>query len=863
MAHEPKPHGAFQQGAPASEEDAGVAAHTLKRLQALKAAGGLQGYKLVRDLPDGGQVIALDQGGVVKTIIVKPGHSVAPEYKFDGLATLFVPMLYSGRVLTTRVPPGDPVTVLLTEQTRRRLIKYAKDKPLGPKMFNGMKFAIPYPSNLAELGDQNSVFLITQYEGASPDWWSGAMADVVQIVSGYGRMDNGLGKGEMSRLALPPEVAKEVSEELAVRPVLPGYSGIPPQDGALRYDYKFSHTNGVLFDEGGRPWLTRVTEDGVYVMPLPLVPASETKAFRLWVEQVGDDELMAALVKFGGLPSGESFPGDEQGFKAWERAGVIIKVCSTADFYAHSSYSMALGWAFSAQGTEGYNTCWTFGSDGVKLGYGYKLSIKAGSAEYGGKLSASFDTSDPLEQQVLNSYLSALYKELNAPTQRNLAIKYKLRSVGKDAVLARAAAGGADEVSYWENLVLPPIAQFSGNVTRTATGKLWAPGLRWDHPQIKFPDLDTKACISFDFSHAEGYPTPGQVKCDTVMFGYYVGNLLKVVKYFRDDTTLSSSVDSDYEQCMIVGSWQQEHKISQGGLQGAFYTSDFDGRRPVHPIVTTTRITGGDLGYDSKPFFRFDFLYSMTGTMWRNRYFQHTTSIEREEGKAFGSVACIPFRARNAVFYGEADMMTGGNKQESRSVMSMRDPNEYRFFTYHKVFAFISGDTHGNVDTADKAEPFPSEGNPVWVMGYSHKHSPCSDFADQGDWVGGRPADYAWLIHPDNHTWNMSGGGGPPTTKNYQKHTVLQPAVDREVHLSMMDPPELVSKTPSIGFYRPSPDEYGNTFYAEARGNAAGDSDYINCSEPDPEQPNVRKHWGYSALADHTKQPVFIGVIHE
>ena len=63
-------------------------------------------------------------------------------------------------------------------------------------------------------------------------------------------------------------------------------------------------------------------------MPLPLVPATTTEAFREYIEEVADEEILKILDRFGGMPSGESFPVG-QDFQAWRRAGVVIKVCDT------------------------------------------------------------------------------------------------------------------------------------------------------------------------------------------------------------------------------------------------------------------------------------------------------------------------------------------------------------------------------------------------------------------------------------------------------------------------------------------------------------------------------------------------------
>ena len=125
-------------------------------------------------------------------------------------------------------------------------------------------------------------------------------------------------------------------------------------------------------------------------MPLPIIPATATAAFRDYMEEVGDQEIIAILDRFGGMPTGESFPLRENEFEAWRRAGVIIKVCDSADFYDHIMYASACGWSFNLRGTEGYNTCYDYDDD-EGLGYGltYKASLKlSGTKSFRGNLLA-------------------------------------------------------------------------------------------------------------------------------------------------------------------------------------------------------------------------------------------------------------------------------------------------------------------------------------------------------------------------------------------------------------------------------------------------------------------------------------------
>lgn len=224
---------------------------------------------------------------------------------------------------------------------------------------------------------------------------------------------------------------------------------------------------------------------------------------------------------------------------------------------------------------------------------------------------------------------------------------------------------------------------------------------------------------------------------------------------------------------------------------------------------------------------------------------------------------CAAYYNRNALFHAKNEWTSGSTLTESRSVGAVSDPNSYRFYTYDFIWAWQGGDASGNMETQMEVDPYPKDGNPVWVTGYSYTPSACSDFADQGDWVGGLPADYTWLVHPSRHEWQNSGGGGGPTVKPYSKTTNGKATEDGELVISVSSGVKKVNNKPRIGYFMSSPNEFGDIFYADSIKLCAGDSEYQNCNEVDPEAPKQRKRWGHTTMADNTTAQHFIGVINE
>ena len=868
--HQPRPYGLF--GKITSEEDSAQVDALVRSLTNFKKVGSLESLKLVRTLPGGGVAIASDMGGVLRVIVQNPVID-EPRHEFDGLATLKVPMLFSGVVRNAVLAPGQGLGMELTTQAQRRLGNYGDEKIESAMPRQELKrFAIEYSNRHIELKpDIDTAFMFTQYVSLRPSWFSGSMAAVVQVAGGYGKQDlKSLPDTPVERAAmlLPERVRSRAAHELGNKR-LPGYTGSPPESGQIQFDYKFQETHGVAIGSDQKPWLVRVSPAGVYVMPLPMVPATTTLAFREHVEDVGDTELQWLLDRFGGMPSGESFPSEVRSFEAWRRAGVITKVADTSEFYSYMAYGSTCGWAFNSRGSEGFNTCWGFGGDGLQRGYAYKMSLSLNELPDGGKLPDEFHLDDPEEMGLLNAYLSALYKQMGKESE-SLAIKYKLRRLGVSTVLARArtAVSGnspiGQELDYWNNLQADPLGSPSGAISLVGEGIVWAPGIPKVHPQIKFPEPFLSGCISHDFGRLEDFPAPSPPpRCDTIMFGYYAEDELKVVKYFRDPRQFNAETVDDYDECMIVGTWTATTTDGPTSLLGHFYTTDFDERKAAAPVTTVTNTVGTDLGYDTKPVFSFDHFFSTVGTLWRNRYFQHKTDITRSEGYGLTLAVCVPFLERNALLHAKREGTSGKSRTEGLAVYSITDPNSYRYYTYDFVWAWVGGDFNGNAGNAPGVNPYPKDGNPVWVRGYNYNPYPCSDYADQGDWIGGLPADYTWLIHPLRHGWLHSGGSGPPTVKEYSVTTREKDKSDGALSISTYSQPGRVNKDPATGYFTISPSESGGVFYVDSIKNAAGSVDYANCSESDPEAPSQRKRFGYTRLADHYSAHHFLGVINE
>lgn len=859
--HSPRPYGLLTVGGELTQDDSASIELLARRLTNLKELSEVQSLRMVRALPDGGYVLAQDMGGVFRIITHKPNQKTKTVTS-DGLAKDYIPMLYSGVITKSLLSDGEGLGMKLSEQTRRRLNNYDPNN-LPIKNVRLQRFRIEYNDLVQEfVPEEETEKTHTQYVQQRPTWYSGAMAEVMQIVGGYGRQDiNGLPDNaiERARFLLPAETLKLIQMELNnIR--LPAYTGLPDVLGQFQYDYKFSNTDGVGFDDQSKPWLIKIDNRGVWAMPFPLIPATTTQAFKTYVVKVGDEELLKILDRFGGMPSGESFPKGDM-FQAWERAGVVIKVCEVGAFYEHIAYSITCGWSFNLQGTEGFNTCYNYHANGLGIGLSYKLKLKLGHATNKGWQSPATRSTNPELEKKITNYLAQLFKLLPDNEPKNIAIKYKVRRTVNEAIwrdrVGRINPNWNDELNFWNNLVADPIATHAGSISEVGRGFLYSLEKPKFQPQIKFPDPLNHGCVSHNFTPTDGITPPSTYpNCDTIMYGYYIDDELKVVKYFYDGRGFVQSAENDYEECMIVGSWTQTETSGSTTNNGNFYTTDFDHRVPFAPTTTVTTIVGKDKGYDGKPFFAFDAFGSTTGTMWRNRYFTHKSITTTTENRVLKIGICIPYFCRNAVLHATSNSITGSSKSESMRLFSVLDPTTYRYWTYHFVFAWF-----GSLPIQN-GKPYPVDGNPVWVEIEEYNPTPCSDFADQGSWISGLPADYAWLIHPKSDEWSYSGGGGPPKVQQYTKLTSNPSSGGGGLATNIIDGVgQILTIAPDKNYFLMSPDDKMIYFYRDGCRVVFGESVYANVSESG--DGGGRKYWGYSSLADHRSAHHFIGVINE
>lgn len=618
--YSPQSHGlVIEGGGRLTSSDEAYVNAVVRSFLNFKDVCSLDSIRKYYDLPDGGRFIVQHMGGIFKVMIYKQPSDVANTT--DGLAKLYIPMLFCGGISSDAVDTADTeatVSVTVSSLTQKRLVHYDDDADLPEQTLALKRFNVSVNTTIVpEFASASH-----QYVFQRPTWYSGAMAEVMQIVGGYGKQltknansDEDENILETVRFTMPDKTIEQIEEKLdGVR--LPGYTGLPSSNGQFQYDYKFSQTHAVGFDANNEPWLLQITSSGLYAMPLPIIPATATSEFKDYVTEKGDTELLAILNRFGALPSGESFPTDSDDFAAWQRAGVIIKLCDMSTFYAKTAYSDSCGWTFNTTGSSGFNTCYATDSDGYKIGYAYglTLTLNAATTTHGwiSKITVPTDNAASVA-----SYIGQLTALLDTGTARANAIQYKLRR-SLDLIIERAGNGSTlndSEVDYWHNLELDPIASHVGVLSKVGEGYLYYDTLDFNqssfkykklgisgasfylnpsstqsvyiwsyftYPQIYFPNVASDHSFNVISPAGLSLTDENEIRekrqnCDTIVYGYYVGDTLKVIKYYINWDKPDDPVDRTLPPNSLA-TYQRTSDLKYYTNNGVFYTTDLDFR---------------------------------------------------------------------------------------------------------------------------------------------------------------------------------------------------------------------------------------------------------------------------------------------
>lgn len=435
----------------------------------------------------------------------------------------------------------------------------------------------------------------------------------------------------------------------------------------VKYDYRFAATHGIVFGADGVPWLTEISvTNGVIMMPLPRFSWSKTASYYQRVEAKGEHpEILAFLDLFGGLPTGELFPAD---LATAIKNGEVLQPIKPDDpklveFYACSAFSSVLGWAFNVSGTEARNT-------------GYYLHP---------------------EHQV---FFSAHYKV--------------------------ALAVGAINKDY--KALKQPIAVATVSIEKVEEGPLLqfteAPLFAKFYEPLLSPDLG--GLLSLDVFPPAGKGRSFDADCETAIHVFFVGDQLKIVRFFRDASFESKgTVTDEMPACPYGGSWRVfELHIGTSQYPTQFFSNDWDKRAQVSDSVQTIDLVSNDKGY-ALPYFTDRLDDPDFCDVLRDKVFEQVTTSVTKTGEQHRSVVIIPQGMREAYYIGHEILIPEVYTSVSRAITGVTDPNVGVGF--RKLFARDFGPAAGcrkGSPTRIIVDLPPSAGGG------------CSEVADGGPWLG-------------------------------------------------------------------------------------------------------------------------------
>lgn len=703
----------------------------LRQVQERARLGGLKVLQSQWALDDDSYCYAIVAGGMA-TVHVVAGYPGTDEP--EAVTPVAVPDFVSGAVRNGHIvdvaaTSGAPASKTLATFHPTQACAEAFDLAHGYQ--NLPRLAVEPFVAFSELRNQSQSGKpeFSQYTRLKPTMYSGTMRKVVQAVMGFGRQRRE-GKREVS---LYDAYRASASEAVAV----PGkYAKDVAKDGLqVRYDWRFSRTHGVTRASDGRWWLVEISiTQGVIAMPLPLHEATTTARFRDWIEarrlprdrqheHANDAEVLTMLDEFGGFPTGEAFPVGSD-MDAWVRAGRVVRLAAkeeVAEFYGHSPYSSAMGWAFNARGDETHNTAWTIGDDGFMRGVHYAVTLQIGT------------TNKVKQADGVDALLARLERLRGKDMPGFEAVMWKCRRVSAATVdLALRAPTDEAAFSRVDLATATPLATGAAAVRRLGAGYLYNPAKVGN--LIKFPEPEIGLLVSVDMRVADS-PTQIGPRCDTTIHVFFDGDEFNWVRYCRDPRPAAERQEDSTEECMFVGSWATVNWWGGPSIPAALYSNDFDDRTEPEGMDSTTTV-GRDLGY-SMTAVSDDPTRPYLGEAFRVRRFLRRTTSVAMPGERVETGVCVPFGDREAYYYAvwrhRAEL-----RSEIHSFAGLRDPwtcmtwRNYPGYTGRWAGDILTGhwvqlamhpDNCGRVTARTVMSPSPE-----------YKPYQCSDYADKGPW---------------------------------------------------------------------------------------------------------------------------------
>lgn len=689
----------------------------LRRLAERVEIGGVTTASDFVRLADNAYCYAIVASGLQRAVIVvdaaqAPAPS-GPQRRFP----VRVPDFYSGCVVdgTLHTPPKDIhgnqapdyLGAFWPTPACAALFKISPDEQQSTKLN-----VTPFGDIDNGLDSPNEFERFSQYVVLKPTMYSGRMRQVVQFLMGYGRQEK---RSLYDRT--PPKLT---SPKESRTPPTAYQSDIAKNGVQIRYDWRWYRTHGIGVGHDNTLWLVEIGNTrGAIAMQLPMNADTALPAFRTKLEKMGDSAGLAVLDEFGAFPTGEAIPGEA--LESWIRAGKILRLSTVEDlqeFYDLNTFSSSMGWAFNRDGNEAHNVANGTADSGIKFSSHFGFSFTIG---------ALHNITPPASAAAAKAAISKKSKD-----ERYAAVIFKIDRMA-ESDLSFILAGSIDADDLFEALdaaTVPPMATADGNLWLETSGPLYKLG-RTSQYNLKFPSPELGYLVSFDMRPVGNARA---VHCDTDVHVFYVGNELKIVRFFNDPrSAVPAAVSDDSDGCQLVGKFTRTVQAGSLSIPTCVYSADFDDRREVVGNRSVTLTSGVDIGYCSISVVD-DITDPVFGNATRQKRFKRNIDTQAWSGEGVDSVMVVPFGDRCAYYYCVNKSQATYSHSNSWNYRQQLDPwscPTWRNFPGYSGHTSISGayirDQHpdgcGPVDARTAMSP-----SPVFT------DRPCGEFADTGPW---------------------------------------------------------------------------------------------------------------------------------
>ena len=685
------------------------------------------------DLPDGTQVYVADLQHVKKLHIVPPEPYESTPPPLPGLefpemtSPVTIAGVLSGGAYTGtgeykpvewlyrpdsgavdgQPPEGEDQLTIIND--RVTLSRTGTPSPIDLFTIPEASYKLGVPPG--DIFEQDPLKVETQLSKVEPGLYTGAMASIVQLMLGVGRIvqpdyeerwQAWRDRRGMPTKSLEGDVTRRRNGDVTYSTNiydLPSTYRARGEEVQIEYDYRFNRTHGIMWgqrttrpddfqpafpfdvvdDRKDEPFLVELGQRGIYAMPFPRDLPSRFHEVQEHYKAVypGLDKFKpfrdneSLFEAFGGFPTGESIPKRTDEKQKWVSAGLLIEADEDlSKFYEGSALCSAHGWSFHPSAPRAINVCYKI-EQLRKIGYCYEVKLEIEEKSLG--------------EQVRNPRYDELVAALGLsdPVDRYKALR--LTEEDTRTVLNGGDFDSVDAVPDWT---------IKAELAEVRKGIIDYPGLQCPRgdkaclpsgsPKFKFYEPLIGSVIHFTFENDE----VDAARADGPIFATYADGAAEILNfaYHPGGENVEEEEINTRQQCQYTGTWKEGWRRRTSNVVGHFYSSSFDPRERIDQEGYDIRtVTGKKIGWAD----RMDSCHPFGSDFTVSRVYYGTESWEGERSGGRGlKVAAVCSSNNRSVFFMCVEK-NSSSKQEYRGFSGRKGIGSSGTVHYGTLYNFI------------------------------------------------------------------------------------------------------------------------------------------------------------------------------